>query len=397
MLSAHLTSLDVAMHCKIGTIKGTVRATSVIYIMIPYKVLEGLGNYISQYGTPGLATVPLYAAATAYDYYRGSSSKTTGSKRTRSSGPGKGPGGSKTATMGYKKTKKTAKKKFRRRFKRRGCKKLRSLVSYISSHPRTPYQYYLHQQGYSKTWAVNEVEQSSLDFLTKGDLDDLGDNMTFLQVSGGVLGQSVPTPGTAMHDIGYERAKIIGLGGFVKVQMRNAREHPCVIYLYWYKCINSTAYPPSTLWLNRVDELLGNNGYEDNTNVNAGYLSAYVRKYWKLLKKTKLILAPGEMQEFWCPIYKFSQYFNDNDLENSYIKNCSYALSYRMEGVPVHDATTETNVGLGSGQVDMVIRQKMKYCFEQVPFQRTDQISNALGSITTEEGIAPQGDVTEEN
>lgn len=290
---------------------------------------------------------------------------------------------------------KSTKPKKRSRSSRKEFKKISRIAKYVALHPRTPMQRYYNQVGVNLTWNVNQVGIGTYSHRNNTQCQTLLGNYRFIEDVAGQGTQSV----TDLDGLTYPNLKQIFGRGKIQMTIRNAREHPSRVRVYWYLCIQTSNNSPATLWTKRADELAkGDSGWETEPVMEPGFMSSISKKYFKLLKMDSAFLVPGQTNDFYLNM-KGAVYnpIDANLTSNTYQPKVTYVWIVRGEGVPDHDATTQTNVGLSSGQLDMVFKISDSYCFQGAPVQRMDDLDDALDTVTTEVGIAPQGDVAEES
>lgn len=340
-----------------------------------------IGNRLrssSRFTSPAAAAAASYGVQSAYNYYK---RRKTGSGRSSSvSGGGQSLG--------------TKRKKFVKRKRKVGFKKrISRMIKRVVSMPQTEIQKRYTQRGFHVTNAVNLIGWHTLAFRDSSALE------AHLARYNPVVWDTTLTVKTEQDISSFKNVQLKLEKTVNQFEIRNAGLNPVKVRVYFFACTSNTdQHPRYGLEASANDLAQSDAGWETEPSIYMTTFAHIWRKAWKLVKTDAYILAPGEMQYATHKIGGGVYRPDTNDVEQkTYYKGLSYVAVVRIEGTPVHDSTTETDVGLSSSKVDVVSKITDKYRFQIVQHQRKDSLADLLGTIATEEFVAPQGDVTEEN
>lgn len=120
------------------------------------------------------------------------------------------------------------------------------------------------------------------------------------------------------------------------------------------------------------------------------FFNPRLKAYYKLVKKTKVILGPGDTHSHVVK-YGLNKFVSQERIRSLTVTNGNYPVGgismYTVmihHGTPVHDETTETSVTLGKSKLDVVLMESMRYKYIQQSFA-TNDIATSLGTGLTGE------------
>lgn len=229
---------------------------------------------------------------------------------------------------------------------------------------------------------ANQCNYSNFGFLGRSDIEThLGETETMYKDAGGV--------GYAQLDVG----KLAGM----KTKLLNARKMfnfrnnghmPVKLQVWWTQCINDTDEAIVSTMTSEGATIDGLGGTFSITDPRYyPWDTNSWTKMWKVFKHRKYMLQGGDEVDInmnrWKPyLYDYTTAAHATQL--SYIKGLSQMILIRFEGVTSHDQTTTTNVGLGDGTIDYVIREHYKYDVQnQHRYKRLIEKSGDFDALST--------------
>lgn len=135
-----------------------------------------------------------------------------------------------------------------------------------------------------------------------------------------------------------------------------------IVHMAVVECVSPTNFNPlakvnSVIQSDLSDSAAGN--YETNPNYDfiKYFDTAYVSKYYKILKRKKVVLKPGQETKISTGIGILENPHTGYNDSNLYDKGTRFFI-IRFEGDIAHGSTiaTETNVGLAPAQIDCVYK-----------------------------------------
>lgn len=179
--------------------------------------------------------------------------------------------------------------------------------------------------------------------------------------------------------------KIKFLNMMFKLQIRNNGQMPVKLNAWWVKPKKDTNTNP-TQSLTKIDVDGDDNTFSITDPRYMPYDAPGFRNEWKVYKSGKYILNAGDEVELIVqrknPRWYDPREFTAN--ANEYVKGMYLGLFMRTEGVPAHDDTTTSNVGLSDGTLDIVKRTHFKFStMKGVKMHRVLEGTGDFDTLTT--------------
>lgn len=176
---------------------------------------------------------------------------------------------------------------------------------------------------------------------------------------------------------------------YSKITARNNYAIPVIADLYMLQIKNQSDIADIATMLNTADDQLQVATASTNVMTHPSDFKLF-NETFKVLKHQKATLDAGD--EFVMTYTRKNHSYDTeyvDDLSNPTYYKGNIAFLLRTQGVVAHDATTDTNVGLGDGQLDVVLYRKFKLYYDgDAPF-RTINITNSLDTVAAPETAGP--------
>lgn len=148
-------------------------------------------------------------------------------------------------------------------------------------------------------------------------------------------------------------------------RLKNQTDMPIEISLYYTKLKRDFNSNFGTLLGSTISDGFANIGAANSQDQEMGvsyYMNEKFKFFFKILSVKKLTLQPGQIRNITQTSAKiFKRNFQYKEETSINALKGQHMIFYAANGVPVHDSTTSTNIGLSNGIVDVF--QTCKYTY----------------------------------
>lgn len=215
-----------------------------------------------------------------------------------------------------------------------------------------------------------------------------------------VLDQTVPVfDGVAIrwNDIVQTRASgkfHLLPSSYEKLTIRNNQNLPANLELNWMIPKSHLDVDPNTVYENRLTNVAVDSTQTAVANAENSMMFSWkdIRtNLWSKSKTVRMFLNPGQQKSV-IFFYKKASCSLEDLVQHTelFVKGISQGLFIRQYGVPTHDSVTETSTGIGSTNLDVIIRCSLKYKIENGIEARKIEYTETLDAQTVAEAVVPE-------
>lgn len=283
----------------------------------------------------------------------------------------------------------------KRRFKRRSVPIPLRIKKYVKAMVNKPEAYNTWRDNWSthSTSDKNEQTWKQFDFMSRGELQGLGQNAEYISDSAGVL-QPITINQQDNATVNF-RTRFVS--GYYKVICRNNATTPLDVTGYHFICKDNTNDGPLGYLSDAISAKGMVNTIDDlRVGINDGKCADGWRRKWKIYKKLKYRVNPGDEVTFQLNRNKPFWFETDTEsVSDSYLKGISQCLVLQHRGIIEHDTVLTTNVGISESTLDVVQFKQIKFVpfSDKLAYTRLIEGTNELATVNT--GAFQQADVEE--
>lgn len=218
---------------------------------------------------------------------------------------------------------------------------------------------------------------------TDNDFNNMADvaNNGELYADTGALGLIYPVKSYSPKTVKYFIDQVTA-----KYMMTNQENTNVELFIYDLVAKKDGSITPEGAWSGGLTDEGGNASYRNTVGISP-FVSPQFNAYWKVLKKTRVVLGTGQSHCHYIN-WKCQKVFNQEKLADSpyYIKGLSYATMIIQTGLPVTDTTGSTVTTAGT-DVASVMTKQVKF---KVVRDANQTFRNYFNNLTTPGNAAQQ-------